>query len=239
MVCKNCAAMKNPARSLPLTLTALALLAGLAGLGTAPARAEKADRMKPLNIVAERQGSVDLVNQRTEFIGDVVLTKGTMLLRAAKVDVRETSDGYFQAYANGQTGQQVSFRQASDAPGESIEGAADQLEYDTRADTVRFLGNAVVRHMRGSLVANEVNGAVIVYDNRSEIFTLEGGPAWPLSPAPVMRACAAAGSCWAAAARSRLQVPARRPPAQRRSCAASSSPAPCRSDRVRPVRLPG
>src|SRR6478609_6765344 len=179
MVCKNCAAMKNPARSLPLTLTALALLAGLAGLGTAPARAEKADRMKPLNIVAERQGSVDLVNQRTEFIGDVVLTKGTMLLRAAKVDVRETSDGYFQAYANGQAGQQVSFRQASDAPGESIEGAADQLEYDTRADTVRFLGNAVVRHMRGSLVANEVNGAVIVYDNRSEIFTLEGGPASP------------------------------------------------------------
>ncbi len=172
--------MRNPALHFPRTLILSSLsLALLAGLAMAPARAEKADRLKPLNIVAERQGSLDVVNMRTEFIGDVVLTKGTMRLNAAKVDVRETSDGYYQAYANGQTGQQVTFRQASDVPGESIEGAADQLEYDTRADTVRFLGNAVVRHMRGSLVANEVTGAVIVFDNRSEVFTLEGGPASP------------------------------------------------------------
>ncbi|MDN3918875.1 lipopolysaccharide transport periplasmic protein LptA [Roseateles violae] len=159
------------------TTIALSLL--LAATALVPARAEKADRLKPLNIVAERQGSIDLVNQRTEFIGDVTLTKGTMLLRADKVDVRETSEGYFQAYANSLTGRQVSFRQASDAPGETIEGAADQLEYDTRADTVRFIGNAVVRHLRGSLVANEVNGAVIIYDNRTEVFTVEGGPASP------------------------------------------------------------
>jgi lipopolysaccharide export system protein LptA len=175
MVCKNCAFMLkrifHPALS--------SIVASLATLIAVPAWAEKADRMKPLNIVAERQGSVDLVNQRTEFVGDVVLTKGTMLLRADKVDVRETSDGYFQAYASSQTGKQVNFRQASDAPGEFIEGAADQLEYDTRADTVRFLGKATVRHLRGSQVANEVNGAVIVYDNRSEVFTVEGGAASP------------------------------------------------------------
>jgi lipopolysaccharide export system protein LptA len=175
MVCKNCAAMQKKTSPLPLRTIALSL----ALLGMAPAWAEKADRLKPLNIVSERQGSIDLVNQRTEFIGDVVLTKGTLLLRAEKVDVRETSDGYYQAYASGQPGKQVSFRQASDTPGESIQGAADQLEYDTRADTVRFIGNAVVRHMRGSGVANEVTGAVIVFDNRSEVFTLEAGQASP------------------------------------------------------------
>jgi len=174
MVCKNCAAMQKP-HLLPLRSITL----GLALLAVPMAWAEKADRLKPLNIVSERQGSIDLVNQRTEFIGDVVLTKGTLLLRAEKVDVRETSDGYYQAYANGQPGKQVSFRQASDTQGESIQGAADQLEYDTRADTVRFIGNAVVRHMRGSAVANEVTGAVIVFDNRSEVFTLEAGQASP------------------------------------------------------------
>ena len=151
----------------------------LAALCVSSAQAEKADRLKPLNIASERGGRIDVVNQRTEFNGDVVLSKGSMILRAEKLDLRETTDGYYQAYASGQTGKQVKFRQARDVPGEAIDGAADQLEYDTRADTVRFVGNAVVRRTQGSLVAEEVTGAVIVFDNRSEVFTVEGGPASP------------------------------------------------------------
>lgn len=180
MVCKNCAAMStNSFRLLPSSVRLL-LLAGLcAAVFAAPAQAEKADRLKKLVIASDRGGIIDLVKQSTEFNGDVVLSKGTMLLRAEKVDVRETSDGYFQAYASGQTGKQVSFRQARDVPGEAIDGAADQVEYDTRADTVRFVGNAVVRRTQGTQVATEVTGAVIVFDNRSEVFTVDGGPASP------------------------------------------------------------
>lgn len=149
-------------------LLALALLA-------APALAAKSDRDKPINIVSERGGIVDVVKQRTEFNGDVVLSKGTMVLRAERLDVRETADGYYMAYASGAAGKPVTFRQARDVPGEFIEGSAEQLEYDSRADTVRFIGNAVVRRMRGAAVSDEVNGAVINYDNRSEVFSVEGG----------------------------------------------------------------
>jgi len=180
MACKNCAAMPTNSRHLLPSSVKLLLLAGLCSavfVGTA--QAEKADRQKKLVIAANQGGTIDLVKQSTEFIGDVVLTKGTMLLRAEKVDVRETSDGYFHAYASGQTGKQVSFRQARDVPGEAIEGSADQVEYDTRADTVRFVGNAVVRRTQGTQVATEVTGAVIVFDNRSEVFTVDGGPASP------------------------------------------------------------
>lgn len=180
MACKNCAAMPTITfRLLPSTFSLL-LLAGLsAAVCVTPAQAEKADRLKKLVIAANQGGTIDLVKQSTEFNGDVVLSKGTMLLRAEKVDVRETSDGYFQAYASGQTGKQVSFRQARDVPGEAIDGSADQVEYDTRADTVRFVGNAVVRRTQGTQVATEVTGAVIVFDNRSEVFTVDGGPASP------------------------------------------------------------
>ena len=66
-----------------------------------------------------------------------------------------------------------------DVPGEAIEGVADQLEYDTRTETVRFIGNATVRRTRGTTVADEVTGAVIVYDSRTEVFALEGGNASP------------------------------------------------------------
>lgn len=156
-------------RLLPLLIALIAL----------PSQAEKADRTKPLVLTADKQGQIDSVNQRTELLGNVVITQGTLVLRAEKVDVRETRDGYHQAYANGAAGQPVSFRQGRDVPGEAIEGTADQLEYDTKSETVRFLGNAKVRRTRGATVAEEVTGAVIVYNSRTEVFTLEGGSASP------------------------------------------------------------
>ena len=172
MACNFRAAM--PQR-LPLPIASLLTLALAAG----PVLAEKADRTKPMVFTADKEGRMDGVNQRTELSGNVVITRGTLLLRAEKVDVRETRDGYHQAYASGTTGHQVSFRQARDIPGEAIEGVADQLEYDTRTETVRFIGNANVRRTRGAAVAEEVTGAVIVYDSRTEVFTLDGGSASP------------------------------------------------------------
>ena len=178
--------MKNIARhpSLLLCLLSLPALAD-ALLCAAPARAEKNDRLKPLVVTSDRPGQADLANNHTELNGDVILTQGTMVLHAEKVDVRETQDGYYQAYASGTTAKQVTFRQARDTPGEYIEGSADQLEYDTRADTVRFIGKALVRHLRGTLVAHEVTGAAIIYDKRTEVFALEGGNT---SPNPAGRA---------------------------------------------------
>ena len=143
------------------------------------AQAEKADRLQPMIFTQDKQGRVDGVNQRTELSGNVVITQGSLLLRAEKVDVRETRDGYHQAFASGTPGHPVAFRQARDTPGEAIEGTAEQLEYDTRTETVRFIGNANVRRLRGTAVADEVTGAVIVYDSRTEVFTLEGGAGSP------------------------------------------------------------
>lgn len=183
MACKNCAAMPLPYTPPPSTLATrsvwltLALLA-LAGAG-GPALAEKADRDKPLNILSDMGGGVDLVSQRTEFRGNVMLSKGSMLLRAEVLSLRQTSDGYFQAYASGASGKPVSFRQGRDVPGESIEGVAEQIEYDNRSDTVRFIGAATVRQLRGSMVLKEITGARLVYDNRSELLTIEGGQASP------------------------------------------------------------
>lgn len=139
------------------------------------AQAEKADRLKPMVFTAEKQGRIDGVNQRTELTGNVVITQGTLQLRAEKVDMRETRDGYIQAFANGAADQQVSFRQALDKPGEAVDGVASQLEYDTRTETVRFIGNARLRSTRGTAITNEVTGAVIVFNSRTEEFTVEGG----------------------------------------------------------------
>jgi lipopolysaccharide export system protein LptA len=168
MACNFRAAMLQ---RLPL-LIALALAAG-------PVLAEKADRLKPFVFSQDKQGRLDSINQRTQLEGNVIITRGSLMLRADKVDVREARDGSIQAFASRAPDQPVNFRQARDTPGEAIEGVADQLEYDTRTETVRFIGNATVRRTRGAAVADEVTGAVIVYDSRSEVFTLEGGSASP------------------------------------------------------------
>lgn len=153
------------------------LLLLLLAVAALPSQAEKADRTKPLVFTADKQGEVDGVNQRTELQGNVIITQGSLVLRAEKVDVRETRDGYHQAFASGKGDQPVSFRQARDLPGEAIDGVADQLEYDTRTETVRFIGNARVRLTRGAAVVEEVTGAVLTYDSRAERFVVEGGAA--------------------------------------------------------------
>ena len=155
------------------------LLLLLAALTATAAHAEKGDRLKPMVFTSEKEGRIDGVNQRTELQGNVIITQGSLMLRAEKVDVRETREGYVQSYANGMTDKPVSFRQARDVPGEAVEGQADQLEYDTRTENVRFIGNANVRSTRGAAVVNEVTGAVIVYNSRTEVFTLEAGSASP------------------------------------------------------------
>jgi lipopolysaccharide export system protein LptA len=142
-----------------------------------PAQAEKADRFKKMEVESDQPGRVDLQNQIVVFNGNVVVSKGTMVIRAHRIEVRETPDGYHLAVATGGAGQLATFRQKRDAVDEHIEGEAERLEYDSKADTVRFVGKAAVKRLRGKTVADEVTGALITYDNTAELFTVAGGAA--------------------------------------------------------------
>jgi lipopolysaccharide export system protein LptA len=151
---------------------------GIAGLllAAAPlARAEKADRYKPLNVEADLPGKIDLLKQFVVFNGNVVVTKGTMVIRAARIEVRETPDGYHTAVAIGSPGKPATFRQKRDGVDEFIEGEAERLEYDARTETVRFVTRASVRRLRGATVADEISGNLVTYDSLSEVFSVSGG----------------------------------------------------------------
>lgn len=168
----------------------LALAAALAGtIASAPARAEKADRFKPLNVEADQPGRIDLLNQHVVFNGNVVVTKGTMIIRAGRIEVRETPDGYHSAVAIGATSKPATFRQKRDGVDEWIEGEAERLEYDGKTDTIRFVTNAAVRRLRGSTVADEIAGNVVAYDSIAEVFSVSGGAAsTPSNPGGRVRA---------------------------------------------------
>lgn len=151
----------------------------LAGTG---AWAEKADRSKPMIVEADRKGVLDLRSQALVLTGNVTISQGTLSIRAERMEINETPNGYRSASATGTALRQATYRQKRDAPDEWVEGAADRIEYDARTDSLRFAGNASLRLLRGGQPTNEVNGATITWDNTSEVFSVVGGNATPANP---------------------------------------------------------
>jgi lipopolysaccharide export system protein LptA len=161
--------------------------AALAALSTA-ALSERADRSRPLVIEADKPGTLDLQRQVVVFNGNVAITQGTMVIRADRVEMREMPDGFRAATAVAGPGQRATFRQKRDTVDEFVEGSADRIEFDGRADTLRFVGNGVVRRLRAGTVADEITGSLIVWDNSAELFTVQGGTATPTNPGGRVRA---------------------------------------------------
>jgi len=160
-------------RILPiLLLSALGFVQGVA-------HAEKADRNKPMNIEADALRH-DELKQTSVFTGRVVMTKGTIVLRGARLDVRQDADGYQFGVVTAEPGKRAFFRQKRDtlpgAPDEFIEGEGEVIEYDGRADNVKFITRAELRRLRESTLTDEITGQIIVYNNLTDVFTVDAKP---------------------------------------------------------------
>ena len=175
MSCKFHAFMTQPTlhrRARPC-LTALSLALALAS----PAHAERADRLQKINIAADHDGQIDVQKQVVVYNGNVVISQGTMVIRAARVEVRQLPSGYYDAVAFGSPNKPATFRQKRDGVDEYFEGEAERLEYDGKANTVRFVKGAQLRQLRGATPASEINGNLITYDATTEKMTVSGGAA--------------------------------------------------------------
>jgi lipopolysaccharide export system protein LptA len=145
----------------------------MAFCGTA-AWAEKADTNKPMNVEADALRYDDL-NQTSVFTGRVVLTKGTIIIRGARVDVRQDPEGFQFGVVTAEPGKLAYYRQKREGVDEFIEGEAEVIEYDGRADRVKFIRRAELRRYRGAVVIDESIGRLITYDNTTDVFTVDGG----------------------------------------------------------------
>jgi lipopolysaccharide export system protein LptA len=146
-------------------------IAILALLVAAPAWGEKADRNKPTQIEANRM-SADDAKRMNIFEGNVVLTKGTIAVRADRIVVRQDAEGYQFTTA---TGTPVRFKQKQDPKegqkeGVWMDGEAMRVEIDERKQTLELFDNA--RVSRGG---DEVAGNYIFVDQRSEFYSVSSG----------------------------------------------------------------
>lgn len=145
-------------------------------LGAMPAHAEKADRQQPLSFAADA-ARVDEARRLNILTGNVEISKGTMVVQADRVEVRQNPDGTQTATAIAGPKGRAYFRQKRDGLDEFIEGEADTVVYDGRDDTVQFQGRAVMRRLKGQAPSDEVAGQLITYDNKTNVFQVAGkGP---------------------------------------------------------------
>jgi lipopolysaccharide export system protein LptA len=147
------------------------------------AMAEKADRNKPMNVEADAL-RYDDIKQTSVFTGRVVLTKGTIVIRGGQLDVRQDAQGFQFGLVVAEPGKLAFFRQKREGVDEFIEGEGEVIEYDGRADTVKFIKKAQLRRFRGATLNDEMTGGVILYDNTTDVFTIDGGAARGTTGAP-------------------------------------------------------
>jgi lipopolysaccharide export system protein LptA len=160
------------------------LFALLLALSAFAAHAEKADKDKPTHIESNRMSSDD-ARRITIFEGKVVLTKGTRVVHADRIVVRQDADGFQFATA---TGKPVRFRQKGDPKdgkeGVWTDGEALRAEIDDRNERVELF-----EHARVTRDQDVVNGEYIFLDQRTEFFSVSAAKgAAPTSPEGRVRA---------------------------------------------------
>jgi lipopolysaccharide export system protein LptA len=150
---------------------ALLISIALAALSTA-AFAERADRDKPTNIEAN-QMFYDDSKQLNTFVGNVVVTRGTLVMHGEKLILKKDSAGYQFGTLFAPSGGLATFRQKRDGGKDLwMEGqAADRIEYDTKNEIAKLFKRSKVRMLDGSKVTDEVEGEFISYDTRAEFYT--------------------------------------------------------------------
>lgn len=147
------------------TILAVAALA----LACSSALAEKADSLKQAVINFDSIDTDD-VNQVRTLTGNVSVTRGTLVLKSDKAVLKELPSGDLTVTLTAAPGKVASFRQKRDAGAELwMEGQAQRIEYDERAEVVQLFGTAQVKQIDGGKVQDQLDSEYISYDSRKEV----------------------------------------------------------------------
>ncbi len=148
----------------------LLALASLLGMSQ-PVLAEKADRDKPVNLEADRI-VIDDARKVNVFEGNVQLVQGTLIIRSEKLVVTQDAEGFQTGVATGGPGGLARFRQRREGKDEYVDGEAERIVHDGKAEKTEFFLRARVKSGQ-----DEVRGQYISYDGKNENYLVTSGPA--------------------------------------------------------------
>ncbi len=136
----------------------LAALFALSLLFPLMASAKSTDRNEPMNIDAGAQSGTLTGDGKTMLSGGVVITQGSLDLRAANAEIQIKGGEAVRAIF---TGKQATMRQQMD-DGSWMDAVADRIDYDITGEIITLTGNYKVTSARGTNA-----GQRMVYNTRS------------------------------------------------------------------------
>ena len=164
----------TPGATLPRAALALAMSLVLL---PAAVMAERADRDKEANVTADHS-TLDDLHQVQVLTGHVLLVKGTMRMGGERMEHRQDEQGYQYYVVTAAPGELATFHEGRDPVREGVEstldGFAEQIEYDDRSDRVTLLRRALVKRYDNGEQRDELSGVRIVYDARKSNYDVDG-----------------------------------------------------------------
>lgn len=121
----------------------------------------KSDDDQPIQITAN-SATADQKNKTTQFTGKVVVTRGSILVKANTATASEDPSGYKVITLSGSP---VTFEQMND-DGEKTEGQCNNFEYNTKTSMAILSGRARVK--KGD---NLVMGDKLTYNTQTQIYS--------------------------------------------------------------------
>ncbi len=158
-----------------------------------PSLANPTDRQAPTKIDAD-QLAHDEPRLTTIFSGNVVLTKGSLMLKGERLELRQQANGTIMSLI---TGSPAQFRQQRGETNEWIEGEGLKIEYDGTAELVTITGQATMRRLQNEELLDQVAGDRLRYNNLIETYQVETDPGMPrarMTLMPKPQGAGAAGS---------------------------------------------
>ncbi len=167
-----------------LVISALTLSMG----GIPSTYAEKADQDKPVILQTEKL-SVNDVQQLYELDGEVLLTKGSILITGEKGHIKIDPEGYEYVNVQGTPELVASFRQRREGPtNEFIQGRGNVVTYNAKTELLTLIGDTSLKRLLNMQMLDQLHGWKIEYNDTKQYYRVSPPSGtepdeWPLARA--------------------------------------------------------
>lgn len=131
----------------------------------------ESDYQQPINVSSQEQ-IANLNSNVAQFVGDVIITQGSIEIKADNVTIKRNAKGKLDSViANGNP---VNFSQTLD-DGKKITSSSNKLEYNTAKNTIVISGKAKITQGESRLSGDRIEYNLTTKTMRANTSAVQGG----------------------------------------------------------------
>lgn len=145
-------------------------------LSASPLQAQTAEaEPEPDTLILSDTLHYDDVKRESVFEGNVIMTRGLLVLHSDHLTMREDEEGFQYGTATVSTTDRVRVRQEKPEKHEVIKAEGLRAEYNSKTDELIMIGKAIItRYVCGQAIDN-IRGDRVIYHQDTETYEAFGG----------------------------------------------------------------